>query len=95
MNKEDKPAEAPVTNFQKRLELLDKVTLETPALLNMIKHCQDKTEVTGHMPQATDTIEMGGARGVIMGVLKKEQEIQTLLVTQTLPSFGKTFRNLK
>jgi hypothetical protein len=82
MNKEDKPAaEAATTNFQKRLEILDKVTLETPALLNMIKHCQDKTEVTGQMTQATDTIEMGGARGLVMGVLKKELEVQTLLVT--------------
>lgn len=94
MNK-DAPAEAPTNNFQKRIENLEKVTLETPALLNMIKHCQDKTEITGQQAHTSDQSELGGARGMVMGVLKKDLEIQSLLVTQTMPDFNKGFRNLK
>lgn len=41
MDKKDAPAaEATESMVQKRIAL-EKITIETPALLNMIKHCQD------------------------------------------------------
>jgi hypothetical protein len=61
-------AAPPTSLFQQRIEVLDKVVLETPALLNMVKHCQDCTEITGFQSSQQE-IEMGGARGTIMGVL--------------------------
>lgn len=45
----------------------------------MIKHCNDKTAAN------PDALEMNGAHGLIMGVLKKEIGQQYLLVTSTVP----------
>jgi len=45
MDKKDAAPEAPQSLVQSRI-LLEKITIETPALLNMIKHCQDKKELT-------------------------------------------------
>jgi hypothetical protein len=94
MNKADSAPDAPATLFQMRIEKLEKVILETPALLNMIKHCQDKTEISNQQPQQ-EAIEVGGARGTILGVLKKDLKEQNLLVTSTVPENNKVFKTLK
>jgi hypothetical protein len=56
---------------------LDRVIIDTPALLNMIKHCRE-----------SDT----NAHGLIMGVTQNNvgQSDDSLLVTQTLPKSGKS-----
>lgn len=52
---------------------LHRVEIDTPALLNMVKHCRD-----ADMKQ--------GARGSLMGVLKDSVvHGQQLLITQTMP----------
>ena len=52
---------------------LHRVEIDTPALLNMVKHCRDADVKSG-------------AKGVVMGVLKDSaQDGQTLLITQTMP----------
>ena len=61
--------------------LLDKVVFDTPAMLNMIKHCQSKNQ--GRIQ--TDIISV---RGNIEGVLKQEpgeNEKVNLFVNQTTP----------
>lgn len=58
------------TNIQSRVPL-SKVEIDTPALLNMIKHCQEN-----------GTNE---ARGHIMGVLKQKINNRELFITETLP----------
>lgn len=47
--------------------------IDTPALLNMVKHCRDADW-------------KAGASGTLMGVLKDDQ---TLLITQTMPEVSK------
>jgi hypothetical protein len=46
----------------------------------MIKHCQDKRGLS-----SSAQLEVLGARGSIMGVLKQELDESILLVTATLP----------
>jgi len=38
MSKQDKPIEPIINNVQNRIDI-NKVIIDTPALLNMIKHC--------------------------------------------------------
>ena len=98
MSKVDAPAkapEAPAILGQTRIDKIAKVTLETPALLNMIKHCQDKTAITGLGTPQQEQFEMGGAQGMIMGVLKKDLDEQYLLVTATVPQSKRPYRSLK
>lgn len=62
----------------KRTELR-RVVIETPALLNLVKHCRDAASM------ATST------QGFLMGVTKRfegENE-ESLLVTQTMPRANK------
>jgi hypothetical protein len=52
---------------------LHRVMIDTPALLNMVKHCREADVKTG-------------ARGRLMGVLKDSiSHGQQLLITQTMP----------
>ena len=62
----------------KRTELR-RVVIETPALLNLVKHCRDAESI------ATST------QGFLMGVTKKieGEEEDSLLVTQTMPRANK------
>jgi len=77
MDKDKKDAAAPeATNMVQSRISLDKITIETPALLNMIKHCQDKRGLS-----SSNQLEVLGARGSIMGVLKQELSESILLVT--------------
>lgn len=84
MDKDKKEAAAAAveanTNMVQSRISLDKITIETPALLNMIKHCQDKRGLS-----SSAQLEVLGARGSIMGVLKQELDESILLVTATLP----------
>jgi len=59
---------------------LRRVVIETPALLNMIKHCRDADSI------------VGSSQGFLMGVTKKfEGESEdSLLVTQTMAKANKT-----
>jgi len=68
--KEEQP-----TLAQQRVAL-NKVVIDTPSLLNMIKHCQDNKTTYQ-------------ARGQIMGMLKSEIGETNLFVTQTLPEVNK------
>ena len=88
MNKDAKAAEAaaPMTVLQGRIEKLDIVTMETPSLLNMVKHCHD---------QSQGASSASSQSGLIMGVLKTEIDSTYLLVTQTLPGLKKNFKNLQ
>jgi hypothetical protein len=45
-NKKDQAAPEAAKNLVQSRISLEKVTIETPALLNMIKHCQDTKELT-------------------------------------------------
>ena len=59
-----------------------RVTIDTPALLNMVKHCREKTYQ-----------EHGG---ILMGVTQKDDlkgEEDGLLVTQTMPKANKAQMN--
>ena len=49
---------------------LDRVVIDTPALLNMIKHCRESDN---------------NAHGLLMGVTSKGIGEDSLLVTQTMP----------
>ena len=52
---------------------LHRVMIDTPALLNMVKHCREADVKTG-------------GKGSIMGVLKdSEADGHELLITQTMP----------
>jgi methylthioribose-1-phosphate isomerase len=53
---------------------LHRVMIDTPALLNMVKHCREADVKSG-------------ARGAVMGVLKDSVEGggQQLFITQTMP----------
>lgn len=84
--------------FQSRNEL-NQVIIDTPALLNMIKHCQDSKEMTKlssnqiinlqGQAASNDGIAQG-ARGVVRGVLKKEiDDVYNLLATSTEPLISK------
>merc|ERR1719331_1520074 len=89
MDKKDVAPEAPQSLVQSRIQL-ERITLETPALLNMIKHCQDKKELT-----TSSSSEFSGARGTVMGVLKNELNENILLVTQTTPEEKKGGKTMK
>lgn len=56
--------------------ILDRVIVDTPALLNMIKHCRE---------------QQGSAQGLLMGVVQPNvgQQTDSLLVTQTMPGASK------
>lgn len=45
-NKKDQAAPEAAKNLVQSRIALDKIIVETPALLNMIKHCQDTKELT-------------------------------------------------
>lgn len=62
----------------KRTELR-RVVIETPALLNMVKHCSDAQS------------SAGAAQGLLMGVTRQMEgeSINSLLVTQTMPKANK------
>jgi len=47
---------------------LHRVEIDTPALLNLVKHCREADV-------------RSGARGSVMGVLKESLDGQTLLIT--------------
>lgn len=68
--------------MQKRVAI-DIIVVETPALLNLVKHCQEKKELMAFSGQSSELAE--GARGSIMGVLKNELGSNNLVVTSTLP----------
>ena len=52
---------------------LHRVMIDTPALLNMVKHCREADVKSG-------------AKGVVMGVLKDSiEDGQQLFITQTMP----------
>ena len=50
---------------------LHRVEIDTPALLNLVKHCREADV-------------RSGARGAVIGVLKDSLEGQSLLITQTM-----------
>jgi hypothetical protein len=56
---------------------LSKVEIDTPALLNLIKHCQDNRElattIEGHFKN--------GVHGILAGILKKEIDEDNLFIT--------------
>lgn len=68
--------------MQKRVAI-DIIVIETPALLNLVKHCQDKKELMAQSGQSSELAV--GARGSIMGVLKNELGSNNLVITSTLP----------
>ena len=74
MEKKDATAPDANTNLVQSIIAIDKITIETPAMLNMIKHCNDAKSL-----QSTN--ESSGARGTVMGVLKKDLNENILLVT--------------
>jgi len=53
------------------------VEVDTPALLNLIKHCQDNRElattIDGHFKN--------GVHGILAGILKKEIDVDNLFIT--------------
>jgi len=53
------------------------VEIDTPALLNLIKHCQDNRElattIEGHFKN--------GVHGILAGILKKEIDEDNLFIT--------------
>ncbi len=63
----------------KRTEIA-RVIVETPALLNLVKHCRDA--------ESTAT----SSSGYLMGVTKQidGESVDSLLVTQTMPKANKT-----
>jgi hypothetical protein len=52
---------------------LNRVIIDTPALLNMVKHCRET--------------EGSNAQGYLMGVLQKQEgeTADSLMITQTMP----------
>lgn len=52
---------------------LHRVIIDTPALLNMVKHCRE-----------TDAVN---AQGILMGVLQRQEGeiVDSLMITQTMP----------
>ena len=81
-------------DFIKTRVALKTVVIDTPALLNMIKHCHDSKETltTGQTLSGPNALEfqngLGGARGTIMGVLKKDLENFNIFITQTTPGLA-------
>ena len=84
---------APEFELSKRIDL-NAVIIDTPALLNMVKHCRE--------------VEAGAAQGFLMGAMQTGKEGKdaegkadenlvfnqdTLLVTQTIPKSGKAQMN--
>ena len=65
-------------NLNKRTKLR-RVVIETPALLNMVKHCRDADSAST-------------TQGFLMGVTKifEGESENSLLVTQTMPKANKT-----
>jgi len=84
---ESKPAEA--TSIVQRRVNIEKAVVDTPAILNMVKHCQD-SRIVGQ-PGVT----VGGGRGLVMGVLKQELGINSLFVTETQPMGKQPVQTLK
>lgn len=98
MEKKQEEATPVEKEFQSR-NALNQVIIDTPALLNMIKHCQDSKEMTKlssnqiinlqHQSASNDGIAQG-ARGVVRGVLKKEiDDVYNLMATSTEPLISK------
>ena len=95
--KEEKTAEeAGLDSIQNRV-ILNRVVIDTPALLKMIKHCQDckeKALVDGYSASGQNNDERGSkARGHVMGVLKKEisDKHHDLFITQTQAAGSKSW----
>ena len=66
-------ADSKVTTSQVQRVHVDRVMIDTPALLNLVKHCRDADL-------------KAGTRGSVMGVLKDSPtEGQVLFITQTMP----------
>lgn len=63
---------------------LHRVMIDTPALLNLVKHCRDADLKTG-------------ARGNVMGVLKESEhgEGKQLIITQTMPELQNSKMQMK
>ena len=55
---------------------LQRVTIDTTALLNIVKHCREADYKTG-------------AQGNLMGVIKDGLGEQTLMITQSMPYVSK------
>lgn len=67
---------------------IDKVVIDTPALLSMISHCNTKCSVQGRIPTGPE-VEV---RGKITGVLKQEPgqtDASNLLINGTSPDTSK------
>ena len=71
---------APSGGVTKQRTQISRVIVETPALLNMVKHCRDAA---------------GDVVGILMGITQKEmnQEDDSLLITQTMPKANKAQMN--
>ena len=82
---------------------INRIVLDTPAMLNMIKHCQDcnsRAIVDGYTAQGQTWGEesVSKARGIVCGVLKKEDgdEMHDIFITQIQPETSKnTLKDLK
>lgn len=74
-------------DFIQRRVLINNIVIDTPALLNMIKHCQDSKELLTTGAKTAGGVEfqngIGEAKGEIMGVLKKEIDKFNIFITQT------------
>jgi uncharacterized protein YnzC (UPF0291/DUF896 family) len=66
------------SSAQNKRTILNRVVIDTPALLNLIKHCRESDNA---------------ARGHLMGVLVRESDFESannsLKVTQTMPHSSK------
>ena len=61
---------------------LRRVILDTPALLNMVKHCRESSVLSS-------------PTGILMGVTQREvsEDTDSLLITQTMPKANKAQMN--
>merc|ERR1712086_441918 len=88
--KKDKETKEPeeVNILQSRVEI-NKVIIETPSLLNMIKHCQDKK---GRASVAFLLAGNTGVQGSITGVIKTELGQNNIYVNNCIPDGSKQTR---
>lgn len=78
--------DAETSLVQKRIDL-NKVVFDTPAMLNMVKHCQENRD-----PTVAQWANASDCRGHLMGVIKHDIGVghNNLFITQTQPVGSKT-----
>ena len=90
--KKEKEAEEKAENaklIENRQAEFGKVIIETPSLLNMVKHCQDQKINTA------SSSESKFVTGNLSGYMKKEIDGINIYVSQTIPEVKSTTKSLK